>query len=361
MGAKHKPSKRAPPEPTPPSKPAPAGHSSAAKQGKRENYRGGLFDQIDVPAAASLLGCALLFLLALVGVRSIDYSSLNKPSLEDLPDRVAKIIMPLKPSGKAAEKPKAAASPRRGNANGTSAAGADAGAAGRIERSRRTVSEQIVKVQERITRAGVLSILSGKGPGAAGAAVGRRPKGMGFTDWGDMDSKLGKLEGLTKFDAKKGSSNQDGSVPEATREGPAAATAGIDKLVKGFQNAKMGALTKMGVTELEKPALIEGSTKYNGNRNVSEIAAFISKKQAAIGMMYEERLKVNPTLEGKITVVMVIEEDGTVSSADVMRSETTLDDSDFQSDLLRRIKHWVFPPSTGGAVEMKSPFIFKPA
>jgi hypothetical protein len=188
---------------------------------KRESYKGGLFDQIDVPAAASLLGCALLFLLALVGVRSIDYSSLNKPSLENLPDRVAKILMPLKPRGKAAEKPKApqgGAARGTGNTKATQGAEADASAASRIERSRRTVSEQIVKVQERITKAAVLSILSGKGPGAAGAPVGRRPKGQGFSDWGDMDSKLGKLEGLTKFDANKGSNNQDGSAPERTRD-----------------------------------------------------------------------------------------------------------------------------------------------
>lgn len=340
---------------------APAGGAKAGGDDpKRENYKGGLFDQIDVPAAASLLGCALLFLLILVGVRSVDYSSLEKPSLEDLPDRVAKILMPLKPPGKAKPQAPVAGARAQGNTKVTGGAGTDATAASRIERSRKTVSEQIVKVQERITKAAVLSILSGKGPGAAGAPVGRRPKGLGFSDWGDMDSKLGKLEGLTKFDAKKGLNNVEGSAPETTREGPAAATAGIDKIVKGFQNAKMSAASKMGVAELEKPALLEGAAKYNGNRNLADIAAFISKKQAAVSMMYEEKLKVNPTLEGKITVRMVIEEDGTVSSADVLRGETTLDDTDFQSDLLRRIRRWVFPPSTGGPVEMKSPFIFKP-
>ena len=79
-----------------------------------------------------------------------------------------------------------------------------------------------------------------------------------------------------------------------------------------------------------------------------------------VSMLYEERLKINPALQGKLTVVLVIEEDGTVSSATVLRSETTLEDPDFQGELLRRIKRWIFPPSTGGPVEMKSPFLFRP-
>ena len=350
--------------PAAPGKGNPLGEEPPGAGEGKENYRGGLFDQIDIPAVASLLGCALIFVLLLVGVKSLDYSSLNKPSLEDLPDRVAKILMPLKPPGKTGKKPKAAAlqgadkAKKSPSASSSPADHADARA--RIERSRKTVDERIGKIQERVTKAAVLSILSGKGPGTRGTAVGRKPAGGGFADWGDLDANLGKLEGLTKFDAKKGSVNQDGAPP-GTRDGPAAATSGIDKLVKGFQNAKVSALAKIGVAELERPALLEGSSKYTGNRSLADIAAFIYKKQASVSMLYEERLKSNPALEGKVTVVLVIEEDGAVSSATTLKNETTLDDSDFIADLLRRVRRWIFPPSSGGPVEMKSPFIFKPA
>ncbi len=335
--------------------------------GLRSAYKGGLFDQIDVPAITSFTACALLFVLLLVGVKSIDYSGLEKSSLEDISERVAKIIMPLKPPGKIVPKP---ASPQSGKGRsghargpaGQSPAGAagDASASARIERSRKTVTEQIGKVQERITKAAVLSILSGKGPSAQGRPVGRQSQGGGFAGFGDLESKLGNIDGLTKYDGKKGTVNQDGSAPQ-TKDDAVAATSGIDKLVKGFQNAKSSVMEKIGVTELEKPELLDKSSKYTGNRSLSDVAAFINKKQSVISMMYEERLKINPALEGKITVVMVIEEDGAVSSATTMRSETTLDDPDFTAELLRRIKRWIFPPSTGGPVEMKSPFVFKPA
>ncbi len=329
----------------------------------RRGYRGGIFDHIDVPAITSFTVCLLLFILILVGIRSVDYSSLNKPTLEDLSDRVSKIIMPLKPPGKAIpkpEEPKSGAGPVKRRA--PAGAPGDASALGRIERSRKTVTEQIGHVQERITKAAVLSILSGKGPATSGRSVGRGQnsgKSDKFAGWGDMDSKLGSLEGLTKFDGKPGDFNQDGTPPPQSK-GDAIAS-GLEIMVKGFDNAKKGALSKIGVADAGAPEQMVRSAKFTGNRSPSDVASFISKKQSQVSMLYEERLKSNPALEGKVTVIMVIEEDGTVSTASILRSETTLDDPDFTAELLRRIKRWIFPPSSNGPVEMKSPFLFRPA
>jgi TonB family protein len=327
----------------------------------KARYKGGIFDHIDVPAITSFTACLLLFILILVGIRSVDYSSLNKPSLEDLSDRVSKIIMPLKPLGNAPPKPEAPKGAPARSRIPPAGKGGDASASARIERSRQTVSEQIGKVQERITKAAVLSILSGKGPGTAGKTAGRQGKsgGDGFAGFGDLDARLGNLEGLTKFDDKKG--GQDASSPSRTKGEEVAATSGIDKLVKGFQNAKSSALSKIGMAEAEKPEAMDRSAKFTGNRSPGEVAAFINKKQSMVSMLYEERLKSNPALEGKVTVIMVIEEDGAVSNVSILRSETTLDDPDFTAELLRRIKRWIFPPSGGGPVEMKSPFVFRPA
>lgn len=334
-------------------------------KGESSGYRGGMFDQIDVPAVTSFTACLLLFIMALVGIRSVDYSQLEKPSLEQISERVAKIIMPLKPPGKPAPKPPAAAGQSGGRPHGAAGAGkGDASALARIERSRATVTQQITQVQERITKAAVLSILSGKGPGTTGKTVGRAPGGGKggdrFAGFGDLDSRLGSIEGLTKYDGKKGSFNREGSSPARTKEEADAQSSGLD-VVKGFATAKSSIGKKMGVANLEAPVATDRSAKFTGNRSPSDVAAFIARKQATVSLLYEERLKSNPALEGKITVLIVIEEDGTVSSASVLASETTLDDPDFTEELLRRIKRWIFPPSTGGPVEMKSPFVFRPA
>jgi TonB family protein len=345
------------------SPPEEKGKAAPAKEGS--GYRGGIFDQIDVPAVTSFTACLLLFILALVGIRNVDYSKLDKPSLEQISERVARIIMPLKPPGKPAPKPEP---PAGGNGRPRRAAGAgkgDATALARIERSRATVAQQITQVQERITKAAVLSILSGKGPGTTGRTVGRAPGGKGggdrFAGFGDLDARMGSIEGLTKYDGKKGDFNREGSAP-ARRNGEAdAQTSGLDNMAKGFATAKSNIGSKMGVANLETPVATDRSAKFTGNRSPSDVAAFIARKQATVSLLYEERLKSNPAMEGKITVVMVIEEDGTISNVSVLRSETTLDDPDFTEELLRRIKRWIFPPSTGGPVEMKSPFVFRPA
>jgi TonB family protein len=327
-------------------------------------YRGGIFDQIDVPVLTSFTGCLLLFILLLVGIRKIDYSVLEKPSLEQISDRVAKIIMPLKPPGKPAPKPQIAPIAGIGKPRGPAGAGqGDATALARIERSRATVTRQITQVQERITKAAVLSILSGKGPGTEGKTVGRPGGGKGgdrFAGFGDLDARFGSIEGLTKYDGKKGSVNREGASPRETKEAEAQ-TSGIADMVKGFAAAKSNLGSKMGVANLEPPTPTDRSAKFTGNRSPSDVAAFVARKQATVSLLYEERLKSNPGLEGKVTVILVIEEDGTVSSASVLRSETSLDDPDFTEELLRRIKRWIFPPSSGGPVEMKSPFVFRPS
>lgn len=328
-------------------------------------YKGGVFDQIDVPAVTSFAGCLLLFVLLLAGLRKIDYSALEKPSLEQISDRVAKIIMPLKPPGQTIPKPPSAPIAGTGRPRGPAGAGkGDASALARIERSRATVAKQITQVQERITKAAVLSILSGKGPGTTGSAVGKTPGGKSggdrFAGFGDLDARLGSIEGLTKYDGKKGEFNREGSAPR-TKGDAEAQTSGAEDLMKRFATAKSNIGSKMGVANLEPPTPTDRSAKFTGNRSPSDVAAFIARKQATVSLLYEERLKSNPGLEGKVTVVLVIEEDGTVSSVSVLPSETTLDDNDFTEELLRRIKRWIFPPSTGGPVEMKSPFVFRPA
>ena len=332
---------------------------------KASGYKGGMFDTIDVPAITSFIACLMLFILVLVGIRNVDYSKLEKPSLEDLSDRVSRIIMPLKPPGKAPPKPapvKGSSGPARpvpGTGKG------EASALARIERSRATVTQQITQVQERITKAAVLSILSGKGPGTTGRSVGKTGAGGGhdrFAGFGDLDARLGSIEGLTKFDGKKGDFNREGAPKGTVMKGDAVGTtSGIENMVHGFANAKSAVGGKIGVTDTERPVASDNKAKFTGNRSPGEVAAFISKKQAMVSLLYEERLKSNPTLEGKVSVLIVIEEDGTVSNVSIMRSESTLDDPDFTAELLRRIKRWIFPPSSGGPVEMKSPFIFKPA
>ncbi len=328
---------------------------------KVQNYRGGIFDQIDTPAIISFFICLLLFILLILGVHSIDYKPLEKATLDNISDRVAKILVPQRLAKKKSATPLAKSTVTRNSKNHetSSPSGTQNAALNRIERSRKSVQSQITHTQERITKAAVLNILSGSGPGTQGPSVGHSRKSNTQDEWGNLDQKLNSIEGLTKVDAKHGSINRDGYSANALNEDEAK-TSAIEHLAKGFKNAKVSSIAKIGSLEVEKPEILGKSARYTGNRDLQEVAAFIGRNQGAVSLLYEEKLKINPSLEGKITLVITIEADGRVSTVRILNSETTLNDTGFQNDLIRRIKSWVFPPATGGPLEMKSPFIFKP-
>ncbi len=307
----------------------------------------------DIPYLVSWAVCAAVFVVFAVWVKSVDYSSLSRQvDLQKLSPRVLKIILPPKPKS-------APAAPKSASATAKSRTPDRPGSenlAERINRARQSVQENVQQAQERVTKAAVLSILTGKGPKKPGRESSGKLKKAGFGDWDDLNKKLEGLEGLTRYDAKKGSQNREG-LP-ATKGGEGAG-ATITDLVKGFENAKMGTLKKIGDLKVEKPEILT-SGHQGGNRDQAQMSAFINQKQASVSMLYEERLKINPALEGKVTVIIVIEADGRVSTVRIVPGETTLKDPVFHNSLIGRIRNWVFPPTKGGAVEIKSPFVFRP-
>ncbi len=328
-------------------------------KGKEDkNYKGSFFDDLDKPVWICFLVCAGIAGLFFIWVRMADYSHLSKRTLENLPPRVLKIIMPKQPK-QPVPQPQPTPGGEPGKEKITKAVEERKKMADKVERAKQSVQENVEKMEERVTKASVLAVLAGKGPATKGTTPSKTLTGAGLGDWGDLDSRLKNVEGLTQFEGRKGGTNQDGRRSGATRDA-ANAPAGISDLVKGFEKAKTASLSKIGNMNFERPQVMRKSA-YTGSRNPEQIASLISRNQSEVSMLYEQRLRTNPSLQGKITVLFVIEENGSVSSASIIPEETTLHDSPLHSDLIRRIRQWVFPPATGGPVEMKSPFIFKPA
>lgn len=316
---------------------------------EKGRYKDGPFDQLDVPAIASFVLCLLGLFLFLTWVRSLDGSHFVAEEDKGGVDRVARILMPPKmafiPSPSDLPRPVSLAPSSR-----PKPAPIDPTARARIERSRQAVVEHIEKVQQALPKSGLLAILSAKG-GGKGQAVGAMGSRLRLSGLGSLGSRLQGLEGLSRLSGNQAMRSDQSSEP---------ADVGVDKLYKGFDNAKLGALSKIGSIDLDKSERVDRGRRYANARNVQELHAVISRKQTAIRMLYEERLRTRPDLEGKITLLLTIEEDGTVSQVSVIPGETSLDDPDLTSDILRVVKRWVFPAFTGGAVELKTPFVLKP-
>ena len=144
-----------------------------------------------------------------------------------------------------------------------------------------TVTEKVAETQERIRSASrCFPSCPGKGPATQRRHHGvarPRPRGGGLVDFGGLEDKLANLEGLTKFDSKS-TVNNGGNRRAMTAAG---ALAGIDKMVKGFQNAKVGDPGQdRRRWSSRNPSCWNGTPEYTGDRSMTDVGAFISKKQS---------------------------------------------------------------------------------
>lgn len=94
------------------------------------------------------------------------------------------------------------------------------------------------------------------------------------------------------------------------------------------------------------------------NRSAGAIASTVRQYQSGIKYVYNQQLLSNPGLSGKITVAFVILPDGKVESAEIRAS--TVNWPALEDAVIRRMRHWKFPKSEGGAVRVTFPFVFHP-
>ena len=92
---------------------------------------------------------------------------------------------------------------------------------------------------------------------------------------------------------------------------------------------------------------------------MAEVVRQIKFKLGAIKACYEQGLKRNQGLAGKVTVEFTIQPAGSLTG--VKATENTLGDADVASCILGRIGTLRFQPGpTGGSVTFSYPFVFAP-
>lgn len=295
-------------------------------------------DTLDIPSLVSLALCLLGLFTLIQGLRAHHAAQPEQEPLEALPDRVARILMPLKPvqpvwSTPSPPKPPPPSQPRVDakpgrDADAKSAAGGPKTAA--------------------------LAILSGKGRGSKATA---RAGQYALNSLDDLDARLGKLDGLTRFESQ---ATLSGGKLDGLTKGLEAGTEHLGALRRGFTEAHTSTAKKIGDLKIERPKLLSGTARKAGGRNLETVAAHINRNQSQVRLLYEDALKLTPNLKGKVTVLLLIDATGKVLEVSVVREETTLVNAEFVEELLRRIRRWVFPPFSGDPIEIKSPFVFNP-
>src|ERR1700677_491277 len=129
-----------------------------------------------------------------------------------------------------------------------------------------------------------------------------------------------------------------------------------------------GSLNGNRVAQVQDPKLAtgnqgNGSTRGGGSGKVSrsadEIALVFTRNKGAIDAMYARALRDNPALQGKVVLEITISPAGAITAARVISSD--LNDPEFESKLLARIKLFKFEAKDVATLTATKPIDFFPA
>ncbi len=317
------------------------------------SIRGGWVKSIDWVFAAVVVGSFLAH-SALFGAAAMAPTP-KKMSLEKVPERFAKFVVEKMPEpeppeeevvveeegvGEAVQKeePKKAekAEPKKQMSD-------EQRAAAEAERRR--------KIAEKVSNTGLLQLLTAKGPGGSntmGALVDT------LSDGQRMGSISDAMEGVSKLAVADDASNR------ARRGIGSGGAAGGTRDVGNLDVAAGGGKTTTKKAEKKVTAkMSSGRADIIGTFNQSSLKRTIRRYEPSIRSCYEQELRRNPNLSGKVYIDFTIGVTGKVTRASVGRS--SLKSRAVESCIVARVKGWRFPKPPDGEVEITYPIVFSAA
>jgi len=210
----------------------------------------------------------------------------------------------------------------------------------------------------RVTKKGVLGIISGRIKGKSVASADIFGKG-GFAS--DIDAVLSGVGGL-----KSGGSGGVGRKGAAGigygagyGSGFGGGAGGVDDLIGSLMGGDGGGLNlkKRGKLKMRQPTFTKGGA-LTGGRSKSSIMRVVMQNLAALRYAYNKRLREKPGLKGKIVVKFAIDEFGKVIFSKVV--ESTIRDQKLEEIVSQKIRRWVFEKidKPGDVTEVVYPFVF---
>jgi TonB family protein len=213
----------------------------------------------------------------------------------------------------------------------------------------------------RVTRSGVLGIISGQVKGKTVASADLFGKG-GFAT--GIDAILSGVGGLKSGGG--GGSGRKGAAGIGYGSGygsgfGGSGAGGIDDLIGNLMGGDDGGssleLKKRGSLKISAPDFLKGAS-LTGGRSKASIMRVVMQNIAALRYAYNKRLREKPGLKGKITVKFAIDEFGKVIFCQIM--ESTMSDKELEVSVMDKIKRWMFEKidKPGDVTEVVYPFVF---
>ncbi len=284
-----------------------------------------------------------VFFGILAGILAVNFSSMgvlaampvpeeSEITLEELPDRFVKMIVPEKP--KETPKPKEEVAQGEGDkkedkkvADNKAKDTKPKGPATAEEKAARTAA-----IQKAVGSKGLLKMLGSLGDGSGGGAIEDvLGGGAGQTDIAGALAGAGGV-GVATGDALAAGGRKGGGSGNA---------AGIGDLSTSGGAGGAGNLGEKKVAAVTGRVIDQGPEVESSSCDRDKIAGYVKRNLRAIQGCYERELKRNVGLKGKVVVRFTIGETGKVKEIEI--EENTLGNDQVTSCIKNTIRMWIFP------------------
>ncbi len=213
-------------------------------------------------------------------------------------------------------------------------------------------AEKRAALAQQIAERGINKILGTLGGDADGAIADVLRGG----DVGaDQDDLLSQVDGIGVATGETGGSLKGPAGGKGSGEAADISQLRVKGGDKSVKTAGPGAEKKIKGNVKKKAPMASGGT---GMMSASDVAKVVNRRLGAIKGCYEQALKRDPTLQGKVTVRFTISGSGKVTTARTTLNELT---PAVGNCMVSAFKRFRFPPPEGGTVTFEYPFMFTPA
>jgi hypothetical protein len=270
-------------------------------------------------------------------------------TLEEIPDRYAQLLIPEKlPQPKKEEKKREAAVEQRPEEKKPETADAEKKPVESAEQVAARKAARAAAVAKAVQSKGILKVLGALGPGAGGGAVADVfGTGGGI---GDVATALSGAGGVAvATDPGAGGGRKGGGQGGAASIGDLATSGG------GGGKVAYGAKTEVRVSG---SVAAEEAEVDSADIDQGKLGAFVRARMGLIKACYENALKRNPGLKGKISIRFTILETGGLS--DLSAAVNSLGAPEVAACIMNTMRAWRTQFRPSGPVTVEYPFVFSP-
>jgi len=309
--------------------------------------RGNRFRSMDRLFVTVLALSLLVHVGAYAGLAGADLPP--EVTIEQIPDRFARLLVPDRVPAPPVEKAEETKGPseetkveeKKADTKKTEkrAESAEQAAASKAARS--------AAVAKAVQGKGMLKVLGALGPGSGGGAVSDVfGAGGGMTDVASALSGAGGV--AVASDPGAGGGRKGGGQGGAASIG--------DLATSGGGAVGYGAKSEVKVTG---HVATEAADIDSSDIDQGKLGAFVRARMGLIKACYENALKRNPNLRGRLVIRFTILETGSVT--DVTASQSTLGAPEVAACIMNTMRSWRTQFKPNGPVSVEYPFLFTPA